>query len=345
MLRTPTVRDVIRSLSTRGHFDAAKAPAVSSLLKKPDDARIMPLYVQGLAGFGAWIAALCFIGFLLVAGGWRHHAFLVEGLVMIGVATGLRRVSNHVFPVQFALALSMAGHAFALYGVSEHASSIFPVAATAAVLCAALYPLYRDPVHRFLSCMTALSTAMCWLRGDGFPNGLYVLLAFEVLATGLLFLRPGLRPAIRPMAFAFAASLPLLIAAMGLQKFGMESGGGPSKAILAAGLLTLIAAVAGRSNLRREPVVVALGATLLLGTFTAPGLLAAIGILVLGYHRRERLLVGLGVAAFAGFLWDFYYSLQMDLGTKSALLMASGALLLAARWILSRRPWARRESA
>lgn len=345
MLRKPTVRDVIRSLSTRGHFDAAKAPAVSSLLKKPEDARSMPLYVQGLAGFGAWIAAVCFIGFFLLAWGFRQQAFLLEGIILIGGATLLRRVSNHVFAVQFALALSMAGHAFALYGVSERAHGAFPVAATTAVLCAALYPLYRDPVHRFLSCMTALSAAMCWLRVDGFPCGLYVLLALEVLVTGLLFLRPGLRPALRPMAFAFAASLPLLIATMGLQKFGMESGGWPSKAILASGLLALLAAVAGRSNLRREPVVVALVATLLLGTFTAPGLLAAIGLLVLGYHRRERLLVGLGVAAFAGFLWDFYYSLEMDLGTKSALLMASGALLLAARWVLSRRPWARREAA
>ena len=345
MLEKPTLGDVIRSLSTRGQFDPIKMPAVSTLLKKPDDGRATPLYVQGLAGFGAWIAAVCFIGFLVVAGGWHERAFFIEGLVMIGVATGLRRMSSRIFPSQFALALSMAGHAFALYGAGRNASGMLPVMATATILCLALYPLYRDPAHRFLSCMTALGAAASWLYGDGSRSGLHVLLALEALGIGLLFLRKGLRPALRPMAFALAVSLPLLVAGLGSHELRLDGATWPANAVLASGLLALLVSVAGRSNLRREPVVLALGATLLLATFTAPGLLAAIGLLVLGYHRRERLLVGLGVIAFAGFLWDFYYSLQMDLGTKSALLMASGALLLAAQWILSRRPWARKEAA
>jgi hypothetical protein len=343
--RTPTVGDVVRSLTTRGLFDAGKAPAVSALLRKPDPRSAKPLFLQGLAGLGAWIAAIFFIAAILAGGGGREQAFLAEGLVLIGLATGLRRVSSQVFPTQFALALSMAGHILALIGAGQGSRSAFPVAGAAVLLSAALYPLYPDPAHRFLSCLTAASCAAGWLICDHLYAGLHVLLPLDVLGLGLLFLRPGLRPALRPMAFALATFLPALLAAMSFQQLRAECTGWPARIILALGVAGLVVAVAGRRNLRREPVVVALGATLLLGTFTAPGLLAAIGLLVLGYHRRERLLVGLGVAGFTGFLWHFYYALEMDLGMKSALLMASGALLLGARWILSRRPWARMEAA
>jgi uncharacterized membrane protein len=41
----------------------------------------------------------------------------------------------------------------------------------------------------------------------------------------------------------------------------------------------------------------------------------------------------------------FYYDLDLDLGTKSAVMAGSGLLLLATRAVLVRRPWARREAA
>ena len=52
--------------------------------------------------------------------------------------------------------------------------------------------------------------------------------------------------------------------------------------------------------------------------------------------------MGLGIASLIWFLWQFYYSLEMNLGMKSAILAGSGAVLLLARAILARRPWARR---
>ena len=76
-----------------------------------------------------------------------------------------------------------------------------------------------------------------------------------------------------------------------------------------------------------------------------PGLLAAIGLIVLGYALGERVLLGLGVVFVPTFLIAYYYDLDVGLDIKSWTLMASGAVLLAARWVLSRRPWARGASA
>lgn len=332
-----STRDVLQSLSARGLFDGAKTPAARALLEKPG----IPLHLQALTGVGAWLAAVFFIGSLLVLGGWRQQALLTEGLILIGLATGLRAASSRIFPVQFALAMSMAGHALALVGMGEQADSALAITGLATVLCVALYPLYRDPVHRFLSCLTALVAIEGWLIDARLHHGLHALLALEVIGLGALFLRRGLRPSLRPLAFALAVAGPGLLATFCIGEMKLETTDWPARVILTAGLIALVRRIGGR----REPALLAILATIALGAFTAPGLLAAIGLLVLGYHRRERLLVGLGIASFAGFLGYFYYSLQMDLGMKSALLMGSGLVLLGARRLLAGRPWARKESA
>ena len=44
------------------------------------------------------------------------------------------------------------------------------------------------------------------------------------------------------------------------------------------------------------------------------------------------------------YIFTFYYELELGLDEKSYCLMGSGLVLLAARWYLARRPWARREA-
>jgi uncharacterized membrane protein len=72
-----------------------------------------------------------------------------------------------------------------------------------------------------------------------------------------------------------------------------------------------------------------------LAAVTTPGVLAAIGLLVLGHARRDALLLAMGTAFFPIFIVVFYYEMEVSLLAKSYILMASGAVLLAARWFLN----------
>ena len=93
--------------------------------------------------------------------------------------------------------------------------------------------------------------------------------------------------------------------------------------------------------MRSEPMIIATMGVLLLATFTTPGILAAIGLMVLGYARRESELTGLGILFFPVFIVIFYFEWKTSLLTKSWILAGSGCVLLAARYYLSHRGWAR----
>lgn len=92
--------------------------------------------------------------------------------------------------------------------------------------------------------------------------------------------------------------------------------------------------------MQTEPLVLAVAATLGLASFTTPGILAALGLMVLGYARGDRYLLGIGIAFFPVFIVVFYYELQISLLVKSWIMAGSGGLLLAVRWYLNFRNWA-----
>jgi uncharacterized membrane protein len=110
---------------------------------------------------------------------------------------------------------------------------------------------------------------------------------------------------------------------------------GPATAIgLTAAIIALELAIFAEQRAKpRQAVFVATVATTLLGalTLSTPGVIAAITVLALGFDRRNRILIGLAAVFLVKFSSAYYYSLRMTLLEKSAVLVASGLLLLAAR--------------
>ena len=76
----------------------------------------------------------------------------------------------------------------------------------------------------------------------------------------------------------------------------------------------------------RSAAVVAVGAL----TLSAPAVSGALLFVVLGFDRRRPGLVALAAAFLVGFLGLYYYSLSLTLLQKSVVLVASGAVCLAA---------------
>lgn len=210
------------------------------------------------------------------------------------------------------------------------------------MLCALLYRVYADTVHRFLSCLLVAVTATAWMVVSGLHDGLHVLVLCEMVGIGILFTNLWRSAALRPMAYALAVSLPLTLLLVLAPVERVHTSWWPSRMILTAGLLWLYQWVAGGwAPLRKPPLIWAVVATLLLGAVSTPGVLAGIGLLVLGYGRPDRLLLGLGALFFPAFIGIYYYNLDTPLVAKSWILAASGAVLLLARWGLSRGTWAR----
>lgn len=63
----------------------------------------------------------------------------------------------------------------------------------------------------------------------------------------------------------------------------------------------------------------------------APGLSAALALLVAGFERRARRVIVLGLIAMCCSLGSYYYALELTLKTKALILMALGAALLIVR--------------
>ena len=67
---------------------------------------------------------------------------------------------------------------------------------------------------------------------------------------------------------------------------------------------------------------------------SAPTLAAGLLIFALAFANHQRFLQAVSVAGIAGGCFFYYYSLELDLMTKSAVLLGSGAICLALRLYL-----------
>jgi hypothetical protein len=77
-------------------------------------------------------------------------------------------------------------------------------------------------------------------------------------------------------------------------------------------------------------------AALAVVSYKAPGIATGLIIVLLGYANANRVLTGLGVFFLIAYLSLFYYQLQATLLVKSASLIATGMVLLIARFALLR---------
>jgi hypothetical protein len=88
--------------------------------------------------------------------------------------------------------------------------------------------------------------------------------------------------------------------------------------------------------LRRPFVLVALGTVLLFAVVGNPALLAGILLLILGQATRERALALLGLLVSLGGLTVVFCDYDFSVAARAGLLVASGLVLLAARFVLWR---------
>jgi Domain of unknown function (DUF4401) len=316
-----------------------------------------PIYIRILSGIGAWFASMFIIGFLGMADIIDGEVSLVLcGVVFLAVAVALAKFCTSTFPSQLALALVLAGNGMLVAGLTKVADSssyqdptFLAVLVSHGVVCTTLYMLFPSTVYRFFASLVLGLIATLWVTFElkTFET-LHLLIAVEMLLFGVLLLHTRRTSFVRPLLRASAVMLPSTILFMHLTqgmildwhiwKTGSSNQMLPTTALLAMGMVYLLFRLSGSSQPYRQPwFIAAVVATLLLGLFTSPGILVALGLLIAGYAFGDRALTTLAYLFLPCFLVVFYYAMNISLAHKSWMVAGSGLILLAVRWFLQQR--------
>lgn len=325
-----------------------------------------PWYVRLLVAGMAWLAALALFAaigaFFLI-----DEVSLAFGIAFALAAPWLARRlpadeargARAEFAAQGVLVASLATRILVGVGLGALDLSTFAVLIGLAALEVWLGVTVPDRLQRFLAAalagawlLGALSTGPFALHGAPWPGtaartGLLLVAAAGV---GVLWLARARLEAGAGRAWhapvAYGAALFVLAVSGAYSLLSFRPDGAPliEPRAASAGLVALLlalwwVAVRDLGRPHRAPaalavagLVVALGAAV----WREPGLLAALGALALAFHVRARRLAGLAVVAVALFLWLYYYHLRLDFLAKSLVLVGSGLVLLAGRWVLLR---------
>ncbi|NOK09963.1 DUF4401 domain-containing protein [Corallococcus exercitus] len=360
MALRPTIQDVLAGLKAEGHVDAeVDARARTALEIRQKTLGASPWFVKALAGAGAWMSAAFLLSFFACVGLWKEEVALTGlGLVLAVASVFLRRNTQGAFMEQLALAFCLAGVGSFLMGLGQMEQSTLTIEFAGMVASLALLAVFPDLILYFLAtvglCVSVGAMALELVGGAGVDA--WMLVCAAALA-GLLLFEPQLRRGqlgarVGPIAFALACAVPGWLLFRSFENsqegfhyvFRFESEFVPS-AYLSI-LLALLAGVTGWRVLRelglaREkrvwiPAACAL-ALLTVMTLNTPGVLVAVLMLTLGFHRRSRVMLGLAVAFLLTFGAYYYYDLRITLLAKALALVGSGLVLLGARQFFLRR--------
>lgn len=316
------------------------------------DARRTPWYVRLMLGIAGWIGALFLLGFVGVGFAMVMKSalasLLIGAAICAGAAAILRAAPENDFVGQLGLAVSLAGQAMLVYGLSRLVERYSgALALLVALQQGALFVLVPHFVHRVWTSWTgafaavyALSQVGLFALGPAAVSAAFVfvwLREFDVERGGAMLRAGGYGLALATLqTCALHGSLWLLL----LDAHPGEGPGGNAAAWVGAGASAAVLLGAAWTLVQREGLAlgspqgrIALAGAAMLAAVSlkAPGVGPAVAVLVIGFANGNRVLAGLGLATLAGYLSHYYYSLELTLLEKSILLAATGAALLALR--------------
>ncbi len=335
--------ELLANLVSEGVLDPDVRDRIVEQNRQPAESD--PIGIKILAGIGGWFAALFLLPFIgMIADSMNSGiGWLVSGIVLLVLAILLRRKTQSTFPGQLALAFALAGHLAAVGGLVEGLSNRYEWVSAIlahAVVMGAVYPFFNSGIYRFIGALALGIMVTLWVivELDAFPL-IHALIAIETLTIGILMQERSRHPSLNPLFVAAVCMLPATLVFMDVTQMdswwhsSFRGAIWPSSLIVAAGLVTLFVRIAGGwGSLRRPWLLAVVLAVILLGLFTTPGILVAIGLLVIGFADQDRLVSAIAFVFLPVFLVFYYYTLHVDLAYKSAVVTASGILLLALRW-------------
>jgi hypothetical protein len=334
-----TVRKLLSHLAKKDVFNLSQpSDGLAALTEETDST---PIVIQLLVGVGAWVACCCIvIGLLLLGvltGLLRDGTSAIFcGAILSAAAVFLHRARTGIFSEQLSLSAVMTGVVMFTIGFADPdlmRGDMLGMGLAACFATAVLYVPFDHATFRFMSVAFALTILSIAIGEDIDEEGLHVMILLETIGAGLIFTRLP-QSIFRPLGYALAAAMLGTL----LVTFLDEMSVWPAALVQVCAQLWLLN-FALSTGQKRIPFVLGLSAAAagLLGLLSAPGILAAVGVTILGHLERDFILRSLGLLFLPVYLVAFYYNLDTSLLAKSGILIASGAILWGARWYLRER--------
>jgi hypothetical protein len=356
-MNAPTLGNVFDQLVEEQHLPESDRERIAAALA---GTRLnAPWFVQILSVVGAWIAAIMLFASSsacvgLVLGEPPLESLIFFGIVLCGIAFWIKlQALESVFFGVFAMVIAMVGQMLFVVGIGISTESIDAALGAALILQGVFLAFYPGRVLRFLSWITIVAILVYFIVDAEFGAGIYLLAVLLAAVTAYVWLRnPVLlgeyrtKDAIRTASYALPLSMfALLLIPLLNTEFEYPSNQASDyhqPLIAAVGLLFVVVALEA-VQLRRLDIPLQSRETLLLAISTAlvfapslwtPGIPAAVLVLLLGYWRGSRVLMGMAAAFLCLFVAQFYFNLDTTLLVKSYMMMATGLVLLGLRYVL-----------
>lgn len=348
----PTMHEVLAGLASNDLVGADWEQPATEALATLDESQ--PWYVRAMVGFGAWLASLLLISFVVgLSVAATEGGYLVLGLLFMAGAVVVRRVFDNDFTNQMALAASLAGQVLFAIGMAdfEHKGSITTFFMSLIVVNAVLIVLFADKTHRFLSIIVIVSCVIgllynwelqALIPAVGPLLALSLLLLVDNEATLVV---KGWDDLLRPvMAGIMVSSFGCLMLSTVyvLPELARELSIYPRpwiSTVLLGGLLLFVerriwTVIFGDPLATGAVAGYALTVALIVAALPAPGLILALFVTALGAAQGSRVYMGAGIVFLAVFTGFYFYGIEVTMLVKSVSLVGTGVVVLLARWTL-----------
>ncbi len=347
MNNSPTLRDTLSQLDDEGYAIPDDYENTITGMVAEKEKSSSPWYVRLFVGISAWIAAILFIVFLFMANILQdEESGFILGLIFCAIAVGLNRFGpSNDYLRQLGLALSLTGQILFIVGFASLVDfEIIPTAFGLIVLEIILLWIYQSRLHRIISTLVILGAILAILLDLDTREMVHILIF--ALAIGLVstyhnesrLLIAGMEDLIKPVNFGISFFLLGLLTLPLLDDFDLRWW--ITAVLLTTVLIFLIIQIVRDLGLGLRsgavPWLLAGCGVLLIPAIRMPGILGALIVLLLGFWRNTRLLVGLSGLFLVFYLSAYYYSLEWTLLVKSFALMGTGVILFLLRYSLLR---------
>lgn len=323
---TPDVKIWLGRLATEGFLHSTQLEDIELAMREQNE-DALPWLVRAMTATGAFCASIFLLLYLLLEGVVTEHNGVLFGLAMCAAASFTASVSRSEFISQSCLSVSFCGQLTAWLAFAYTHDRI-ETALFMAGLQMAIVAVYPSVFGKFLAVNLSGMFLAYWLTLVAYPVAIDMLvLAVACLVVFLWVYQHEILagPYARAHAPVAMGSVTLLFTL--LLSTIVRIGTLPPIGLVGALGLTALAVLAARGMGAPNRVSVQLAIAGLLSC-TAPGVMAAVLVLLLGFYRRSQTLRGLAIAFLLAFGSAYYYHLELSLLVKSLVLVVSGAAFL-----------------
>lgn len=342
-----TLEKISECLLAKELIDAQNKQTILSFTKTESET---PWYIYALIAIAAWFSTIFFVAFFfLVMFQNAQEVALVAGVLLsvVAVAINQGKQKESIFFSQVSLAFNVAGQILMVLGFFIHTHSIVVICFFVIVLQVVMTFLYRHPVQYFVAPMV-ISCALFFLlldiegntRALKGPQSIHFVIALLSTATGYFWYKESSFVKHRFFHYSLYGTTLSLLVMVSLSVFSRSY---DLEMWWVSGIIVGVALILLEIELLGDLLKTTMGTTIIVAsalfciiTINSPGLIAAMFTLILGFYRGHKLLMSISCVFFGGFLFFFYYDLQMTLLSKSLILMGSGIVLIAFSIVVSR---------